>query len=137
MTMSLSVLSQNPKSYIEKYKSVSIELMQKTHIPSSVILGISMLESGSGTSKLSKYGHNYFGIKGGKHYKKYNSDTASFNDFGKLITKKKFYSKISNSKDYNVWLLNMQRMGYSESPQWRSRIIYIIKKYNLTQYDII
>ena len=59
---SLKIESQTPVSYVDKYNPMAQELMKDHNIPASVILAISMLESGNGTSKLSQNKHNYFGI---------------------------------------------------------------------------
>ena len=55
LLLSLNVKSQKhtPLTYINKYDSLSLSLTTESKIPTSIILGISMLESGYGTSKLS------------------------------------------------------------------------------------
>lgn len=109
--------------------------MNETGIPASVILGISILESGSGTSYLSKNKNNYFGIKRGKYYRGYESDTASFNHFCEFISSKKFYNSIKENRDYRIWINNINKIGYSTSSTWGGKVITIIKRYNLHEYD--
>jgi len=134
--LSLSLFAQkSTQNYIEKYKDLSIELMNKTDIPASIILGISAHETGYGTSYLSKNKNNYFGIKKGKYYRGYVSDTASFNHFCEFISNKKFYYSLKGNKDYNLWVKAIQRSGYSQSSAWASRVSAIIKKNKLYQYD--
>jgi flagellum-specific peptidoglycan hydrolase FlgJ len=128
-----------PITYIEKYDSISIALMEEYKIPTSIILGISMWESGYGTSKLSTTKHNYFGIKKNGVYRSYESDTASFKDFCSYISNRKAYQYnyliTNNILDYNVWLIKIQQGGYSESTNWKSKITYMIQKYKLYEYD--
>lgn len=125
-----------PLTYIEKYDSISIKLMEKYEIPSSIILGISMHESGYGNSSLSKNKHNFFGVKSGKYYKKYENDSTSFEHFCEFISKKKYYNKLieSNIIDYKIWLNEIKR-GYSQDPNWYSKVLHYIKKYELYKFD--
>ena len=41
--------------YVDNHKEIAVKLMNETGIPASVILGVAMLESGSGTSKMLSY----------------------------------------------------------------------------------
>ena len=140
---SLKINSQatkfTPTTYIEKYNPIATDLMNEHKIPVSVILGISMLESGYGTSKLSVNKHNYFGIKKGKYYRGYNNDIESFNDFCALVKRKKFYNNlVSNDiKDYNIWLTNLKKIGYSTSSDWQKKVTDYINKYQLYKYDVL
>ena len=123
--------------FIDKYDSLSISLSNEYKIPVSIILAISMWESGSGTSRLSRTKHNYFGVKQGRYYKKYENDSTSFRNFCEFISKRKYYTKLTtnNVTDYNTWLYNIKRGGYSETRTWDKHVIYMIKKYNLNKFD--
>jgi len=52
---------QSPK-FIKNFKPLADSLSEEYGIPASVILGISIIESGSGTSRNCKLLNNYFGI---------------------------------------------------------------------------
>ena len=66
--------------YISKYKDVAKSNMKQYGIPSSIILGQGILESGAGTGPLSSLANNHFGIKCHKGWTgpsvKYDDDEA-------------------------------------------------------------
>lgn len=133
----LNVRSQThtPITYVDMYDNTSIELMKEYGIPASIILGISMLESGYGTSKLSTKKNNYFGVKKGNKYRGYESDIESFRDFCEIISRKKFYESLKYNLDYNIWLNKIRLSGYSTSSDWSKKVLYYIKKYKLNDID--
>ncbi len=134
---SIKIESQNPVTFVDKYNPMAQELMEKHNIPASVILAISMLESGNGTSKLSRNKNNYFGVKKNNVYRGYESDSASFKDFCQIIARKKYYGNLTknNIMDYNVWVTKIQSGGYSVSKDWPTKVLYYIKKYKLYELD--
>ncbi|HMG82079.1 MAG TPA: glucosaminidase domain-containing protein [Ferruginibacter sp.] len=119
------------------------DLSQKWGIPASIILGVSTLESGSGTSLNCKQLNNYFGVKGRNHlkkrhtkYKQYASAEASFADFCGILSRKRFYPKMKNNMDYHLWLKEMNKSKYSSAQEvWVHRIKVIISEYELYKLD--
>lgn len=138
-TFNLNVLAikNTPKSFIEKYDSLANVLSKEYKIPTSVILGISMHESGNGNSSLSVKKHNYFGVKKGNHYRSYNTDEESFRDFCRIISRKKYYNYLikNNIVDYKKWIYKIQSGGYSTTSVWPNRVIKIINYYDLNKLD--
>lgn len=143
--LSTTIHSQT-KSFIKKYRFITDSLSHEYKIPVSIILGVSIIESSSGTSKNCKLLNNFFGIVGKNsllkskgirtRYKQYKNDTASFADFCKLLTRKKFYSRLKGNKNYKVWLDAISKSGYSEAPEvWKHRISSAIRKHELADYD--
>lgn len=132
-----NIQSQNPLTFIEKYNDMATSLTKEYHIPTSIILAISIHESGSGTSKLSINKHNFFGIKKGKYYRGYKNDSESFEDFCKLVSKKKYYNSLTENNiiDYKIWVKKISSGGYSESKTWSNKILYYINKYKLYELD--
>lgn len=131
-------------SFREKYQPLADSLSQVYQIPASVILGVAIIESGSGTSRNSKLLNNFFGIKGRNNllktkgirssYKQYKTDTASFVNFCTLVAKKKFYPSLAGNPDYRPWILALSKTGYSEVPEtWRKLITNAIRKNRLDQ----
>lgn len=129
-------------SFREKYQPLADSLSQVYQIPASVILGVAIIESGSGTSRNSKLLNNFFGIKGRNNllktkgirsgYKQYKTDTASFVDFCTLVAKKRFYPTLAGNPDYRLWILALSKTGYSEVPAtWRKLITNAIRKNRL------
>jgi flagellum-specific peptidoglycan hydrolase FlgJ len=143
---SLSVSGQNSASrYIEKYRDVAIEKMNQHGVPASVILGVSMHESGNGTSKIARYLNNHFGIKGKNTskeiqsaYRGYESVLDSYSDFIAAMSRNKKFKALFGKYthyDYRNWVLGIQSGGYASSHLWGSRVLAIIVKYQLYQYD--
>lgn len=135
----LKAENYTPITFIEKYDDMAISLMKENCIPASIIIAISILESGYGTSKLSKNKNNYFGVKKNNYYRSYENDTASFNDFCAIISRKKFYNLLTqnNTMDYKIWVNKIKSTGYSESPTWSNKVLHIIKIYKLYELDCV
>ncbi len=130
-------------NYIAKFLPLAITLKETWGIPVSIILGVSILESGSGTSLNCRQLNNYFGMTGKNHlkhrrtmYKQYASANESFEDFCSMISKKKYYIKLKNSMNYSAWLVSMNNGNYASAKGiWISRITNVIKKQALYKYD--
>ncbi|WP_158266895.1 glucosaminidase domain-containing protein [Chitinophaga niastensis] len=147
MLSNVGFAQQTTNSYLKKYKPVSVELMQETGIPASVILGVAMLESGTGTSRNAKLLHNHFGIVGsnsmakikpGHHsvYKQYVTDLASYEHFVELLAKKKWFGQVKGNPQFTVWLQKMNHSGYSSAGhEWIRRVTSIINRYKLYKLD--
>lgn len=133
--------------YLNKYDSLAVEKMEEHEIPASVILGVSIVESGAGSSAICKALNNFFGIKGKNKsslkklgyksaYKEYDDASASFEHFCQVLKKKKFYKTLKGSNDYKKWIQSMNASSYASAKQkWVSDILNTIKKYQLTKYD--
>jgi len=131
-------------SYIKKYRPLADSLSEHYGIPASVILGIAILESGSGTSRNSKLLNNHFGIVGKNNlqktkgiksrYKQFKHVRDSYVAFCKIQTRRNFYLKLKGNKDYNLWIDAMSKSNYSEVPDiWKSRVTAIIKQNKLSR----
>ncbi len=131
--------------YIEQYKQDAIQKMNEYGIPASIILGVAMHESGSGTSKISKYLNNHFGMKGKNEsrrirssYKGYDDASASYEDFILFLKNRVQFNKLFDqygAQDYKGWAKGIQRGGYAHSKSWSKQVLAIIDKYELYQYD--
>ncbi len=139
--ISFSAASQ--KSFIQKFKPLADSLSAEYGIPTAIILGVAIVESGSGTSRNCKLLNNYFGIVGKNNllktrgiktrYKQYADATASFADFCRLLSSKKYYKKLKGEMDHKKWVEAISKSGYSEAPsEWRKRVNDVIKKNNLS-----
>jgi uncharacterized FlgJ-related protein len=134
--------------YVNNHKETAVKLMNETGIPASVILGVAMLESGSGTSKNAKLLHNHFGIvgknklhkvKGATYrskYKEFASDAESYQYFVNMLSRKKWFSKVKGKPEYKLWLTHMNHGGYSSAGQeWVRRVTNMITKHKLYKLD--
>ena len=138
------LFSQNKvtQDYINKYKNMAVEFSKQYSIPAEIILGIAIIESGAGKSKVVMNLNNHFGIVGPNNsnfhsrYKQYSNDYDSYKDFCEFISSKKYYFKLKNSKEYNLWVEFIGDNGYSGNSRiWKNSIINLIKKYKLDQIE--
>jgi len=130
--------------YIKRYKPIADSLSAIYGVPSSVMLGVAIIESGAGKSRNCKLLNNHFGIKGKNNlvkthgikssYKYYENGRASYIAFCKLMTRKKFYSKLKGEKDHKLWLDAISKAGYSTVPgEWKKNITAAIRKHKLAE----
>lgn len=142
LVISLSLGAQT-KTFVQKYRPLADSLSGVYGVPASVMLGVAIIESGSGTSRNSKLLNNFFGIVGKNNllktkgiksrYRQYDSDTASFVGFCKLQAKKKYYKKLYGNMDYRLWTDAISKSGYSEVPAvWKQRVNDAIRKNKLS-----
>ena len=139
--------ASNTTDYIEKYKALVASLSAEYGIPISIITAISVIESGAGKSRNCILLKNHFGIIGKNKllktkgirskFKQYKTDEDSFRDFCKMISRKKYYTKLKGSNDYKAWINAMAKAGYSTTPEvWKREIFNAIKRNNLTNANI-
>jgi hypothetical protein len=149
----LNAQRQSTEQYIEKYKLIAIDEMLEYHIPASITLAQGILESGSGNSRLAVQGNNHFGIKchsdwnGGRIYedddkkhecfRKYSEAEDSYRDHSLFLSRKSRYAFLFDLKttDYKSWAKGLKKAGYATNPQYPKRLIDLIQRYNLDQYD--
>ena len=123
--------ARSQDAYILKYRPLADPLAAQYGIPVTLILGIAVLESSSGTSRNARLLNNHFGIVGKNRllqtkgirtrYKQYPDADSSFVDFCKLLSHRKYYAKLRGSADTDAWVDAMARAGYSERPdEWRT-----------------
>lgn len=128
--------------YVEAYKEAAIRTMNQHGVPASIILGIAIHESASGTSRIARYLNNHFGLKGSggpkpipSAYKGYENVEDCYKDFVSFL-KRRYASLFTNeTADYRKWATTMGRGGYAASSTWTSQVLGIIKKYRLYEFD--
>lgn len=139
-----SSAAYSQSKYVKKYRPLADSLSTVYGVPTSVILGVAILESGAGTSRNCKLLHNHFGIVGKNdlmktkkiktRYKQYKDSMSSYVDFCRLMTKKKFYKKLKDNDDYTLWVDAISKAGYSEIPEyWKQKVLETIKKHKLAK----
>jgi uncharacterized FlgJ-related protein len=146
LTASIIHAQQVTDDYIIKYSDLCTHLSDSFGIPAELILGVALVESAAGTSRNAKILNNHFGIKSGNklrnikgiqtRFRNYESDSASFIDFCFYLKRRKFYTTLKGNFNYNAWLNQMAKSGYSGSPQeWKVKIKTQILKHNLTELN--
>ena len=148
-------LRQNARylEYIEKYRNIAIEQMNKFRIPASITMAQGLLESGAGQSELIRKANNHFGIKCGTDwfgptshhdddaqqecFRAYDSPRESFEDHSKFLTTKRRYAALFSLRitDYKGWARGLKAAGYATSPVYAENLIRIIETYELYKLD--
>ena len=139
-------------AYISKYKDIAIKEMKRSGIPASITLAQGILESGSGKGRLAVKANNHFGIKchgwrGGKIYhdddkkqecfRKYKNAERSFVDHTEFLVGRKRYAKLFTLRknDYKGWARELRKAGYATDKKYPQKLISLIERYELYQYD--
>lgn len=152
-TTRVKVTTQMVLAYIQKYKEIAKENMVKTGIPASITMGQAILESGAGTGPLSVQANNHFGIKCHKEwtgpsikytddeenecFRKYKDPNESFRDHSYFLTSRPRYSTLFTlgKDDYESWAKGLKVAGYATDPKYPEKLIGLIQRYQLGQYD--
>jgi len=139
-------------TYIDTYKNMAIEQMQKYRIPASITLAQGLLESAAGRSTLATEANNHFGIKCGgswtgpyvlrnddapnERFRKYKSARESFEDHSKFLQGRRYQGLFQlKITDYKGWARGLKAAGYATNPVYAESLIRIIEMYNLMQFD--
>ena len=145
--------------YIEQFKDIAQREMQRSGIPASIKLAQGIHESGAGMGSLAQNANNHFGIKCKSYWQgpTYYIEDDDFQN-GKLIKscfrayEEAGYSYQDNTDflvgnpryaalfqlpqtDYKAWAKGLKRCGYATDARYAEKIIRIIEKYQLHQYD--
>lgn len=139
--------------YISTYKEIAKSNMRQYGIPSSIILGQGILESGAGTGPLSVLANNHFGIKCHKDwtgpsvnydddeeqecFRKYEKSMESYQDHAVFLVNRPWYRPLFELEkdDYKLWAKGLKNAGYATDPKYPEKLIAIIERYQLQQYD--
>lgn len=160
---SLFAQKNSRERYINKYKKIAIQEMERSGVPASIKLAQGILESNAGQSTLARKANNHFGMKCGSQWRgdTYYLEDDDYNDAGKLVKscfrvyKKEKESYIAHSdflrdprkryrygdlftlnpRDYKAWAHGLKAAGYATSPTYAEKLIGIIETYELYQYD--
>jgi len=144
--------NQRYQQYIDQYKDIAIEQMQRWKIPASITLAQGIFESGAGQSELAVKGNNHFGIKchgwtgrtlyhnddqQGECFRAYPSAFDSYEDHSRFLANGQRYRSLFSLKttDYKGWARGLKAAGYATNPQYADRLIELIQLYRLYQYD--
>jgi len=141
-------------TYIDNYSKIAKEEMLQYGIPASITLAQGILESGAGRGTLPKRANNHFGIKchsswtgervfhdddeAQECFRKYKDPKYSYRDHSLFLTGRSRYKNLFTLKkdDYKGWARGLKKAGYATDPKYPNKLISIIERYNLTQYDV-
>lgn len=139
-------------AYIDQYKGIAIEQMQKYRIPASITLAQGLLESAAGRSSLVTKANNHFGIKvsgnwtgpyvlknddaPNEKFRKYRNARESYEDHSRFLQGKRYQSLFRlKITDYRGWARGLKAAGYATSPTYAESLIRIIEMYDLYKFD--
>jgi len=158
--LAFSQVSQDRLHYIDKYKAIAQEEMERTGVPASIKLAQAILESNGGKSVLSRKANNHFGIKCGGDwndrsfyrvddekdkkgnpiescFRVYKNPESSFIAHSEFLRNNKRYDFLFSldHKDYQGWAYGLKKAGYATNPKYPTLLINIIENYELHQFD--
>lgn len=143
----------NTEEYIETFAEIAQYEMRAFGIPASITLAQGILESGSGRGELTKKTNNHFGIKchtgwqgeydfhdddaKGECFRKYNHPMFSFRDHSIFLSSRSRYAFLFNYRkdDYKKWAHGLRQAGYATDRAYPQKLIALIERYDLHQYD--
>jgi len=152
--------NNNTSAYIEQYKTIVVNEMSRVGIPASIKMAQAILESGSGRSTLARQSNNHFGIKCGSQwtgkevyrhdddykngllvrscFRAYDDPAESFMAHSDFLTDNRRYAFLFDLDiyDYKGWAKGLRQAGYATDPNYPTKLIDLIEKYELYLLDL-
>lgn len=149
-----ATVSMSQQDYVKTWSTVALENMKNYKIPASITLAQGILESGSGNSPLAVQANNHFGIKcsnwngdkiyfdddaKGECFRKYPSASDSYKDHSLFLTERTRYASLFELPitDYKAWAKGLKKAGYATHPQYAEKLIDLIDRLKLYEYDVV
>ena len=155
-----SGMTQAQKNFVATVGAMASADMRRSGVLASLTIAQAILESGWGTSTLAKNANALFGIKAdsrwnGRVYSKsalecydgvnYTSEVALFraydswqhslNDHSAFLNTGSRYKAVIGETNYRRACNAIHRAGYATGPDYARKLIDLIEKYGLTDYD--
>ncbi|SDD23240.1 Flagellum-specific peptidoglycan hydrolase FlgJ [Niabella drilacis] len=142
-------------AYIQQYRGIAMQEMQRTGVPAAIKLAQAILESNAGDGDLALRSNNHFGIKCKTGYTgpyvlhdddrpqerfiKYEHPEASFRDHSDFLKGRDRYAFLFelDPTDYKAWANGLKKAGYATNPKYPQLLIGLIERYNLEDYTLI
>ena len=139
------------EAYIDMYRPLAIQEMQRTGVPAAIKIAQGILETEAGKSKLVKSSNNHFGIKcksnwngervyhdddeKGECFRKYTSPEDSYRDHSDFLKLQPRYSSLFqlDPMDYKSWAYGLKSAGYATNPKYPETLIRLIETYRLDE----
>ncbi len=141
------------EDYVTTFAEAAQREMKAYGIPASIKLAQGLLESGYGKGELAQKTNNHFGIKchtgwqgdydfhdddaKGECFRKYNHPMYSYRDHSLFLTTRSRYAFLFDydTTDYKNWAYGLRKAGYATDKKYPQKLIYLIEKHKLYQYD--
>ena len=144
--------SDSYEEYILTYYPLAVEQMHRHKIPASITLAQGLLESGAGKSTLTQKSNNHFGIKAHNNwtgrttttmdngrlceFRVYDSARDSYEDHSQFLLRPRYAALFElSTTDYKGWARGLKKAGYAEDSAYPQKLINLIERYNLYEYD--
>ncbi len=143
------------RQYVETYKDIAVEEMQRTGVPAAITLAQGIHETGAGKSDLVLQSNNHFGIKckadwqgetvyhdddaRGECFRKYADGADSYRDHSNFLKNRKPYAFLFtlDPLDFEGWAWGLKKAGYATNPRYPQILIQLVNDYNLQDYTLI
>jgi len=150
---SRQLTEQMTRDYVERFHKIAIQEMEKFGIPASICLAQGLIESRAGDSKLARNNNNHFGIKCfSRHcpkghctnftddthkdfFRKYQNPWESWRAHSQMLASGRYARLKKKGLDYKQWAYGLKQLGYATDRTYAEKLIDIIERYNLQQYD--
>ncbi|MEP6746825.1 MAG: glucosaminidase domain-containing protein [Bacteroidota bacterium] len=141
--------------YINTYKQIAIDEMQRTGVPAAIKLAQGIHETQAGTSDLVRKSNNHFGIKckntwtgdkvyhdddaRGECFRSYAQPEQSYRDHSDFLKGSPRYAFLFqlDPTDYKAWANGLRQAGYATNYRYAQILVKLIEDYNLEQYTLI
>lgn len=148
----MAYIPGNAESFAKAVVPYARQVSAETNIPTSVLIGQTMLESNNGQSKLSLEHNNHFGYKCSEKCRKsghcvnmaddkpsdrfrhFSNADHAFREYAKLL-KLPRYKKAREAKTPYDTIVALKEAGYATDPNYVAALYGVIQRHNLTQYD--
>ncbi|MGH1336782.1 MAG: glycoside hydrolase family 73 protein [Aureispira sp.] len=152
--------------YINQHRHLAIQEMQRAKVPASITLSQAILESRFGTSLLAQHANNHFGIKANPHwdgndrhcaythewskqkegmypafacFRRYANTAEGYAGHSDFLTNRPRYAPLFQLAitDWKGWAKGLQKAGYATDPTYASKLIALVERYHLQQFDLV
>jgi LysM repeat protein len=142
-------------TYINTYKEIAMEEMQRTGVPAAITLAQGIHETEAGNSDLVRKSNNHFGIKckstwtgdkvyhdddaRGECFRSYTKPEESYRDHSDFLKNGSRYAFLFqlDPTDYKAWADGLKKAGYATNYRYPQILIKLVETYNLQQYTFI
>lgn len=150
-----ALVPEDVEAYIEKWAPTAIGEMRRSGVPASITLAQGILESHAGKSGLALSANNHFGIKchvKGKckaghcinftddvdldYFLVFQNPYKSFRAHSEFLKRPRYKACFECEEgDYSCWATELKKAGYATDKRYAEKIIAIVEKYKLNEYD--
>ena len=147
------------QAFITQIAPGAVAAQRRYGVPASVTIAQAIVESGWGQSQLASEDHNLFGIKGtgpggsvqepsweylngqsilqNSSFRVYRNAAESIDDHGRLLATSEYYRRtMSYRRDPNAFASSLTGI-YATDPEYGTKLIGLMRRYNLYRYDQI